>query len=446
MIAIVAGTASSPSNQASAVVARPAGGLAVDTVVAADGNSAVTTPPFSTSAPGELLIAFVASDGPQPGSQSVTVSGAGLAWSLVKRMNAQAGTSEIWKASAASALTNVTVTSTPVSGGLAQSVTLVAFSGAAGVGASGVASAASGAPSVTIVSTQPGSLIYGVGNDWDNAVARTPGGGQAILRQVLASAGDTFWFQNRTSGSSGGGVALQLNDTSPTSDRWNLAAVEILPSAPLPTQVAVPNVVNLTQAAATSTLTSAQLTVGTVTTASSATIASGSVISESPASGTLLAPGSPVNLVVSSGPAQVAVPNVVNLTQANATSAITSARLVLGAVTSAQSATIAAGAVISESPSAGTLVAPGSRVDLLVSTGPPPRVTVPNVVNQSQANASASLTAAGLIVGTVDDGLERYGDGRIGNQPEPVGGCVRDTGFRGRPDDLDGASAPRTGD
>ena len=66
--------------------------------------------------------------------------------------------------------------------------------------------------------------------------------------------------------------------------------------------VSVPNVVGLTQTAATNAMTAPGLTVGTVTTASSATVAVGSVISASPAAGTPVAVGSAVNLVVSSGP------------------------------------------------------------------------------------------------------------------------------------------------
>ena len=68
---------------------------------------------------------------------------------------------------------------------------------------------------------------------------------------------------------------------------------------------AVPNVVGLTQAAATTAITGAGLVVGTVTTPASGTVAAGNVISESPAAGTSVSAGSAVNLVVSSGPAQV---------------------------------------------------------------------------------------------------------------------------------------------
>jgi len=147
-----------------------------------------------------------------------------------------------------------------------------------------------------------------------------------------------------------------------------------------PAQVAVPNVVGLTQAAATTAITGAGLVLGTVTTASSNAVLAGNVISESPVAGTMVNSGSAVNLVVSSGPAQVAVPNVVGLTQAAATTAITGAGLVLGTVTTASSNAVPAGNVISESPVAGTMVSSGSAVNLVVSSGSP---VVPNVVSFS---------------------------------------------------------------
>jgi len=63
------------------------------------------------------------------------------------------------------------------------------------------------------------------------------------------------------------------------------------------------------------------------------------------------------------------VPNVVGQSQAAASSAITSAGLVVGTVTSAASSTVASGNVISETPGAGTAVSSGSAVNLVVSTG-----------------------------------------------------------------------------
>ena len=253
-------------------------------------------------------------------------------------------------------LTNVTVTSAQSTDGYHQSLTVVAFRGAAGSGASAGASGSTGAPTLTLTTTQPGSVVYAVGNDWDNAMARTLPGNQAMIHQYLPPVGDTMWVQNRIGSIPGAGTAVQMNATGPTTDRWNLAAVEILAALPGAGRVPVPNVVNQTQAAATALITApgVGLVVGTVTAAASATVPSGSVISQSPVAGTPVAAGSAVNLVVSTGPPPVNVPNVVNQTQAAATAQITApgVGLVVGTVTPAASATVPSGSVIVRTRSA----------------------------------------------------------------------------------------------
>src|SRR5262249_61080717 len=130
------------------------------------------------------------------------------------------------------------------------------------------------------------------------------------------------------------------------------------------------------ESAATTAITSAGLTVGAITTVASSTVPTGSVISQNPAAGGSIAPGSAVALVISSGPPPVTVPNVVGLTQGAASTAITNAGLMVGAVTTATSATVPAGSVISQTPAAGAVVASDSSVALLVSSGPagPPAV------------------------------------------------------------------------
>jgi beta-lactam-binding protein with PASTA domain len=157
----------------------------------------------------------------------------------------------------------------------------------------------------------------------------------------------------------------------------------------------VPNVVGLTQAAAQSAITNANLVVGAVTQATSTTVPAQNVISENPGAGSCQSSGSVVSLVVSCG---AGVPNVVGLTQAAAQSAITNANFVVGAVTQASSTTVPAGNVISESPGAGSCQSSGSPVNIVVSSG----VTVPNVVGDTQAAAQSVITAASLIVGTVN--------------------------------------------
>jgi beta-lactam-binding protein with PASTA domain len=396
----IGGAQLAPGTAVALVVSSgPGVALAVDTTVFVDGKGTVATPPFSTAAAGELLVAFVSSDGPTTSAQTATVTGAGLTWTLKRRANTQFGTSEIWTAAAATSLVNVTVAAQQLTGGFDQSLTIVAFRGAGGTGAVAAANALTGASAVSLTTTRAGSLVYGVGNDWDRAIARTLGTGQTMVHQWVDSAvGDTFWVQSRTAAVAASGTLTTLNATAPTTDRWNFAAIEILNStAP---QVATPNVVGQTQAAATAAITGAGLTLGTVTTASSTTVPSGSVISQNPAAGTQVVTGSAVALVVSSGLPQVATPNVVGQTQAAATAAITGAGLTLGTVTTASSTTVPSGSVISQNPAAGTQVVTGSAVALVVSSGLP-QVATPNVVGQTQAAATAAITGAGLTLGTV---------------------------------------------
>ncbi len=165
---------------------------------------------------------------------------------------------------------------------------------------------------------------------------------------------------------------------------------------PVPT----PDVVGLAQAYAEAAIVAANLTVGAVSTANSETVPAGDVISQNPAPGTLVPPGSAVDIVVSLGPAPIPVPDVVALPQADAEAAILAANLTVGAVSTANSETIPEGDVISQDPAPGTLAPPGSAVDIVVSLGPAP-VPVPDVVALAQADAEAAIVAANLTVGTI---------------------------------------------
>lgn len=370
-----AGNPSAVSNEATATIGA---GLRVDKVVFSDGAGARTTPAFSTAAAGELLVAFAASDGPRSGGQTMTITGAGLTWTLVVRTNRQSGSSEIWKAVAPAILANARVTSTPGRTGYDQSLTVVAFAGAGGSGAFATASGVS-APSVSLTTTRAGSFVYGVAND-RGAVARTAGALQDIVHQFVdAAAGDTFWTQRRTLAVGAASTLVVLNDAASAVNRWNFAAIEIVPPANL---VAVPATVGQSQAAALSLLAAAQLAVGSVTSQSSATAPVDTVISQSPAGGAQVTAGTLVNLVISSGPVTITVPGVVGQTQTTALSQISGAGLVTGVVTRQASTTAPLNAVISQSPAGGTQVVAGTPVSLVISSGAPGvvRVTVDQTV------------------------------------------------------------------
>lgn len=78
----------------------------------------------------------------------------------------------------------------------------------------------------------------------------------------------------------------------------------------------------------------------------------------------------------------VNVPTVAGMTQSAAQSALVAKGLVVGTVSSAYSSTVAAGLVAGTSPAAGVGVAPGETIDIYLSKGPNPNVSVPNFVGQ----------------------------------------------------------------
>src|ERR1700738_1589582 len=204
-------------------------------------------------------------------------------------------------------------------------------------------------------------------------------------------------------------------------------------------KMTVPNVEGLTQAAATTAITAAKLTVGTVTQQPSNTLATGKVISQDPASGSSVAQGSPVNLVISSGPQMVTVPNVEGLTQAAATTAIRAAKLTGGTVTQQISNTVATGKVISQDPTSGSSVAQGSPVNLVISSGPQ-MVTVSNVEGLTQAAATAAIAAAKLMVGTVTQQISNtVATGNVISQDPASGSSVA----QGSPVNLVISSGPQ---
>ena len=164
----------------------------------------------------------------------------------------------------------------------------------------------------------------------------------------------------------------------------------------------VPYVLNLTQADAETAILAAQLILGTVTQGTSPTVPAGRVKSQNPAAGLYVAKGAAVDLVISLGPAMVSVPDVFNRPQADAEGLITAAGLLVGTVSQQNSDAVALGNVITQSPPAGTVVAEGTAVDLVISLGKlVAMVQVPATVGQLQADAETAIRASQLTVGTV---------------------------------------------
>jgi hypothetical protein len=218
---------STTTNPATLTVNASGSGPQIDAKATATATTTATVS-LSTPTAGDLVVAFVAGDGSSSGGQTATVSGGGLSWSLVGRTNTQLGTSEIWSARATGTLSAAAIKASLNKTGYAMSLTVVAYSGASGVGASKGASASTGAPTASLTTTQAGSWVFAVGNDWDQAINRTLGPNQTLVSEATNAAGDTYWVQSTTAPTASAGTPVTINDTAPTTDRWNLELTEIL--------------------------------------------------------------------------------------------------------------------------------------------------------------------------------------------------------------------------
>ena len=172
-------------------------------------------------------------------------------------------------------------------------------------------------------------------------------------------------------------------------------------TTPPPVQVLVPNIVGTLLSAATAAVQAAGLVLVYTEVIADGTPV-GTVLSQEPPSAVYVTVGTTVTATVAihTVVTTVPVPNVSGVAEATATATITGAGLVLGARTTATNA-LAAGLVISTTPVAGTIVALGSSVAYLVSTGPV-RVTR-SVVSTKSALVARSNVGTYLGAGAATD-------------------------------------------
>ena len=159
-----------------------------------------------------------------------------------------------------------------------------------------------------------------------------------------------------------------------------------------PPTVLVPPVANLREAQAIGELEDAGLKV-TVDREFSDEVRSGGAIRTVPREGAEVRSGQRVRLIVSSGPEQVSVPEVVGLSQASAESELSAAGL--RASVQEEESDETEGNVIAQTPSGGSDVDRGATVTITVSTGRP-QASVPDVVGLGLRDAGAQLGNAGL--------------------------------------------------
>lgn len=151
-----------------------------------------------------------------------------------------------------------------------------------------------------------------------------------------------------------------------------------------PAERPVPEVLGLSLHAAAFRLGDAGLTVGEVTFVDHPTVPSGALASVDPGVGTMLPRDAAVDLVISDGPAPIAVPRVIDSTSARATSQLEAAGFVVSTATRLVGPDgQGAGSVFEQFPEPGSKLRPGEVVIIVVGRVPPeppppaPPTTVP---------------------------------------------------------------------
>ena len=129
-----------------------------------------------------------------------------------------------------------------------------------------------------------------------------------------------------------------------------------------------------------------------------------------PVAGTEVDPNSKVTVYVAGAPGQVTIPDLKNVSEADARAKLEELKLIAGTTQTENSPDVAAGSVTKSEPSAGQTAQEGAEVVLYVSSG---QVTVPNLAGQSREAAEQQLRAAGLNYEFKDEPSEDVAEGLV---------------------------------
>jgi beta-lactam-binding protein with PASTA domain len=177
-----------------------------------------------------------------------------------------------------------------------------------------------------------------------------------------------------------------------------VAATMLFPAPIFARTIAVPQVLGHSRDDATAALQNMGLQIGTVTAESHRSADRGTVIWQDPPAAVGVPEGHAVDLVLSSGPQRIPVPDLGGYDVTLATELITAAGLQVGRTESTQ-APAPAGVVINSRPPAGATLLPGSAISLVVSIGAP-TISVPDLRGLTREGADSMLADAGLALGT----------------------------------------------
>lgn len=155
-------------------------------------------------------------------------------------------------------------------------------------------------------------------------------------------------------------------------------------------------------------------------------VPAGAIVEQRPGAGSTVPRDSEVAVIVSLGPDDVDVPDVIGQSLASARSRITAAGLTAGAVEEVEGAGTP-GLVNATSPGPGEHASRGSTVRISVVAAAR-QVAVPDVTGQRQSVARDAITAAGLVVGDVHHGFNDMRPAFIILSTDPPAGTMVEPG------------------
>jgi beta-lactam-binding protein with PASTA domain len=169
------------------------------------------------------------------------------------------------------------------------------------------------------------------------------------------------------------------------------AVTVLVSSGPAP--VRVPDLTGQTREGAEAAITNAGLSVGSVASRVSASQTPGTVLSQSPGSGTSLAAGGKVDLVVAKAPQEIAVPGVVGQNEAQAAAALGAAGFAPKTASAATTEPSQVGIVLQQSPAAGARAKKGATVTITVGVlGPQTTPTTPTTTPAPAPTTTTTTT------------------------------------------------------
>ncbi|MGB9749570.1 MAG: PASTA domain-containing protein [Caldisericia bacterium] len=123
------------------------------------------------------------------------------------------------------------------------------------------------------------------------------------------------------------------------------------------------------------------------------------IISQDPSPYVLVKKGRIINVVISSGPPKVLVPDFIGMNFKDAQDIIYNNKLILGKIEEISDPNVGVGIIIDQSPSPKTYVEVGSKIDLKISKGVLGQI--PSLIGLSVEEAKSLIVTSGYNVGKV---------------------------------------------